>query len=69
LIENGDINVSLEDIAFIRTAEQMTEKDAKALREEFQYGVKTEANKELLVSLMSKTKGIVEKVEIVLDEL
>tara|TARA_Y100000310_G_C20575638_1_gene760259 strand:- start:163 stop:639 length:477 start_codon:yes stop_codon:yes gene_type:complete len=69
MIENGEINIDKEDIAFIRTAEQMTEKDAKSLREEFQYGVKTEVNEELLSLLISKAKKIVEKIEIVLDEL
>ncbi len=69
MIENGDVNMDLEDIAFIRTAEQMTGKDAKSLREEFQYGVKTDVNKELLSLLIGKAKEIVEKVEIVLDGL
>jgi len=38
----------LKDIAFIRTTEQMTTKDAKSLREEFQYGTETTINEKLL---------------------
>src|SRR3989338_889539 len=69
LIENGDIKLSKEDLSFIRTTEQMTNKDAKSLREEFQYGTKTRVNKELLSELLEKSKAIVEKVEIILNEM
>ena len=68
LIKNKEISLDFEDIAFIRTTEQMTNKDAKSLREEFQYGTKTEVNKELLKRLVIKSKEIVEKVEVVLNE-
>jgi len=66
LIEKGEISLELRDIAFIRTTEQMTQKDAKSLREEFQYGTETEVNKELLNELIRRSKDIVEKVEIIL---
>lgn len=69
LIENREISLKLEDIAFIRTTEQMTQKDAKSLREEFQYGTETEVNKELLDELTKKSKEIVEKIEINLNEV
>ena len=46
----------------------MTRKDAKSLREEFQYGTKTDVNKKLLDELVKKSKEIVEKVEIILNE-
>lgn len=69
LVENKQINLNKEDLAFIRTTEQMTTKDAKSLREEFQYGVKTRVNETLLVDLMKKAKEIVEKIEIVLSDL
>lgn len=68
LIFNEEIDLDLEDIMFIRTTEQMTSKDAKSLREEFQYGTKTEVNKELLKNLLEKSKEIVEKVEVILNE-
>lgn len=69
LIENKEINLSMDDLYFIRTTEQMTTKDAKSLREEFQYGTKTEVNKILLSELLQKSKDIVEKIEIILNEM
>lgn len=68
LIEEGKINLDLKDIAFIRTTEQMTSKDAKSLREEFQYGAETAVNETLLKELFDHAKKIVEKVEIALSE-
>jgi len=69
LIEKGEINLDLKDIAFIRTTEQMTPKDAKSLREEFQYGTETAVNEKLLKDLLDNAKKIVERVEIALNEL
>ena len=69
LIEEGKINLDLKDIAFIRTTEQMTSKDAKSLREEFQYGTETAVNEKILKELLENTKRIVEKIEIALGEL
>ena len=69
LIEVREIKFDLENLAFIRTTEQMTTKDAKSLREEFQYGTETEVNKVLLSNLLKKSKEIVEKVEILLSEM
>ena len=66
LIETKKIQLDIKDIAFIRTTEQMKMQDAKSLREEFQYGTKTDVNKEILNSLIRKSKEIVEKIEIVL---
>jgi uncharacterized protein (UPF0332 family) len=66
LINKKEINLSLEDIAFIRTTEQMTKKDAKSLREEFQYGTNTKVNNEIMDELVLNSKKIVEKVEILL---
>ena len=67
LIEKKEIKLDKKDIMFIRTTEQMTQKDAKSLREEFQYGTKTEVNKILLDELIKKSKEIVEKIEIALN--
>ena len=69
LIKNKEINLSIEDLYFIRTTEQMTTKDAKSLREEFQYGTKTNVNKILLAELLQKSKVIVEKIEIILNDM
>lgn len=69
LIETKEVNLSMEDISFIRTTEQMTTKDAKSLREEFQYGTKTDVNKVLLTELLQKSKAIVEKIEVMLSEM
>jgi len=68
LIEKGKIKLDLRDIAFIRTTEQMTSKDAKSLREEFQYGTETTVNEKLLKNLLDNAKKIVEKIEIALNE-
>lgn len=68
LIEKKEINLNKEDTTFIRTTEQMTQKDAKSLREEFQYGTKTEVNKILLNELIKKSKKIIEKIEVILNE-
>lgn len=69
LIEEGKISLDLKDIAFIRTTEQMTAKDAKSLREEFQYGTETSVNEKLLNELLENTKRIVEKIEMALNEM
>lgn len=44
----------------------MTKKDAKSLREEFQYGTNTKVNNEIMNELVLNSKKIVEKVEILL---
>ncbi|MEK6874622.1 MAG: HEPN domain-containing protein [Nanoarchaeota archaeon] len=69
LIEKEKINLDLKDMAFIRTTEQMTSKDAKSLREEFQYGTETTVNEKLLKDLLDNAKNVVEKVEVALSEL
>lgn len=69
LIDAKEINLDIEDISFIRTTEQMTNKDAKSLREEFQYGTKTDVNKILLAELLQRSKAIVEKIELILGEV
>ncbi|MEK6886107.1 MAG: HEPN domain-containing protein [Nanoarchaeota archaeon] len=69
LMETKQISFSKEDLAFIRTAEQMTTKDAKSLREEFQYGTQTVANKAVLSNMLKVSKDIVERIELMLNEL
>jgi len=68
-IETGKIELDMRDVAFIRTTEQMKMQDAKSLREEFQYGTKTDVNKEILNNLVKKAKEIVEKIEVSLGLL
>ncbi len=69
LTKEGKIVLDFKNIAFIRTTEQMTSKDAKSLREEFQYGTETTVNKKLLKELLENAKKVVEKIEIALSEL
>lgn len=69
LIDQGKIELDKKDIAFIRTTERMTNKDAKALREQFQYGTETSVNKAILNELIKKAKQIVEKIEILLSNI
>src|SRR3990167_9531721 len=57
LIEQREIKLDMKDIAFIRTTEQMTPKDAKSLREEFQYGTQTTVNEKLLNELLENAKN------------
>lgn len=66
LIETKTITLNIEDLLFIRSTEQMTSKDAKALREEYQYGTKTQVNKLILDELRKTSKDIVERIEIML---
>jgi uncharacterized protein (UPF0332 family) len=66
LIETDKVQLDKGIIAFIRTAEQMRTKDAKSLREQFQYGTKTEVNKIILNELLNKSKEVVEQIEITL---
>ena len=67
-INKNEINLDLKDLAIIRTTEQMTLKDAKLLREEFQYGTKTKVNEIILKNLFEGAKRIVEKIEIALND-
>ncbi|MBI2577095.1 HEPN domain-containing protein [Candidatus Woesearchaeota archaeon] len=66
LIETKNLELDIKDVAFIRTTEQMKLQDAKSLREEFQYGTKTDVNKEILNNLVKRAKEIVEKIEVTL---
>ena len=68
LIETKKIELNIKDVAFIRTTEQMKLQDAKSLREEFQYGTKTDVNSEILNNLVKRAKEIVEKIEVILGK-
>lgn len=67
-LKQKKVKLNIEEVLFIRTTEQMKIQDAKSLREEFQYGTKTDINKEILNNLVNRAKEIVEKIEIILSE-
>lgn len=58
-----------ELIGWIRKTSQQVEKDAKDLREEFQYGIKVEVSRDLLDAVGEKTKEFIYKTEVLLDKL
>ena len=68
IIKTKTTGLDIKDIAFIRTTEQMKTQDAKSLREEFQYGTKTDVNKDILNNLITRAKEIVEKIELDLEK-
>lgn len=69
LIDEKRIALDKNVLAFIRTTGQMTKKDAKSLREEFQYGTETDVNKVLLNDMVENAKEIVEKIEIEISNI
>lgn len=64
LIEEGKVQLEKKNIAFIRTTQQMTPKDAKSLREEFQYGTRVEVNKDIFREVLKNAKKVVEDIEV-----
>ena len=64
LIKTKKINLLPDSIALARTAGLSLLSDAKSLREEYQYGVKTDLNPGILENLIRSSKSIVEEVEI-----
>ena len=67
LIKKKNLSFDEKYVAFVRTTNKMKLSTAKALREEFQYGVKTKANKEILKNLIKTAKEIVENAEILIQ--
>jgi uncharacterized protein (UPF0332 family) len=63
LIQNKNIELDLKSIMFIRTASQKTNKDAKKLREQFQYGAQTRVNHHIIRDFVKQTKKVVEEIE------
>lgn len=64
LIEDGKINLSKDEIEFIRKLGEGTEEDTiKFLREEFQYGTDVEAEEDLVNDAVATTKDFVNKVK------
>ncbi|MBI4980999.1 hypothetical protein HZC30_05595 [Candidatus Woesearchaeota archaeon] len=68
LIAHG-LEFEIELIAWVRKTSQQVEKDAKELREEFQYGVNINVSGEVLQVIEEKTKEFIYKTEVLLDKL
>lgn len=68
-IETKKINLDIKYIDIIRRTNENKPKDAKTLREEFQYGTKTSVDKEILDIIKNNAIEFVETIERVLKEL
>jgi len=69
LIKGKIIDFDQKYIEMIRRTSEMMPKDSKALREEFQYGIKTDVNESLLQELKRNAIQFVEAVELLLRKL
>jgi uncharacterized protein (UPF0332 family) len=65
LIKKKNLPLDMKYIYFIKQTGELRLSDAKGLREEFQYGTKTKANKEILNNLINTTKEIIEAIELI----
>jgi len=64
MIDEGKISLTSEDMRALRQAgERSDEPDIRMLREDFQYGTKTKADKELVENAIETSKKFVEKVK------
>jgi uncharacterized protein (UPF0332 family) len=63
LIKEGKISISEDDMSALRQAGERTSgvNDIRTLREDFQYGTKTKADKELVENAINAAKEFVEK--------
>lgn len=69
-IDERIINLDKDVVWIIRkTGETVKERDAKTLREDFQYGVETKVEPVILKELRNNAKEVVQKMRIVLEEL
>jgi uncharacterized protein (UPF0332 family) len=64
LIDTNNISLQDTDILFIQSTQQQIPTDAKSLREAFQYGTQTSANKHILNELLTHTKQLLEQIEL-----
>lgn len=64
LIKKGKVKLDQQYIEMIRRTSEMLPKDAKMLREEYQYGTEVEVDDEILNRLKANAKEFVEKVRI-----
>jgi len=68
-IQQKVISLEHEHIDVIRSAQQRENKDAKSLREEFQYGTKTSMEDKICKKSMENAKKFVDRIKEVLIEL
>ena len=68
-IKTGKIKLDSKYIAMIRRTDELMGSDAKALREEFQYGTEVEVDDEILENMKNNAKEFVEAARIILEEI
>ncbi len=68
-IKTGKIKLDPKYIAMIRRTDELMGSDAKALREEFQYGTEIEVEEEILENMKNNAKEFVEAARIILEEI
>ena len=68
-IKLGKLKLHSKYIAMIRRTDELMGSDAKALREEFQYGTEIEVNNGILKNMKDNAKEFVEAVRIVIEEI
>ena len=68
-IKTDKIKLDPKYIAMIRRTDELMGSDAKALREEFQYGTEIEVEDEILRNTQSNAKEFVEAARIILEEI
>ena len=68
-IKQEIIGLEQEYIDIIRSAQEQENRDAKTLREEFQYGTKTSMEDDICKELMTNAKKFVDRIKEVLIEI
>ena len=68
-IRVGKIKLDPKYVAMIRRTDELMGSDAKALREEFQYGTEIEVEDEILKSMQNNANEFVESARIILEEI
>jgi uncharacterized protein (UPF0332 family) len=68
-IRRGRIKLDRKYIGMIRRTDELMGSDAKALREEFQYGTKVQVEDEILKNVENNAKELVEAARIALEEM
>lgn len=68
-IKMGKIKLDPKYIAMIRRTDELMGSDAKALREEFQYGTEIEVEKEILENMQNNAKEFVESARVVFEQI
>ena len=69
LIKTGELKFDAKYVALVRRTDDLMGSDAKAVREEFQYGTKVEVDGEILSVLRDNSKELVESVRVLLEEM